>query len=147
MAGSLALLMNLYPSEIVYCMVASHLPDQMEMIGGWRIIGHRTWTHEILLWLLPLLVTQLFPHLIPGAFSIGAENVDYRYVTIRSWVLFLPGLFHLLGDLLTPGGVRFGGHKISLGLFKTGHLLEYVVTGLFVLLAVVHKLSQMHFAF
>ncbi len=141
MAGSLAVLLNLYPLEIAYSVLASHLPDQMEKIAGHRVISHRTWTHEVLLWLFPLLLVQLFPQWLPGQLSLSVGNVTSRYLSFRIWVLFMPGLFHLAGDLFTPGGIRLGGRKMSLKLFKTGDALEYVVTSLFVLLAVLHGLN------
>ena len=138
MAGATAFVMGLHPVEIAYCMAGANLPDQLEKIGRVRIAAHRTWTHELLVWLLPMLLfgTQSDPlsrtiGWIPLPIHL---NVDHS-LTLRAWVLFLPGLLHLAGDVMTPKGVKLAGRKISMRLFSTGQPMEYVVTALFVLLA------------
>lgn len=56
MAGSPAVLLNLYLLEIVCSVIASHLPDQLEKPGRDRIGSHRTWTDQVHVWLLPMLL-------------------------------------------------------------------------------------------
>lgn len=45
--------------------------------------------------------------------------------------LFLGALFHLLGDMLTPGGIPLlpwkNSARLTLSIFKTGSPLEYIV--------------------
>ncbi len=142
-AGSIATFMGLHPAEIAYCMAASGLPDSMEMIGKTRIIAHRTWTHELLLWLAPMAICIMFPHIIPEYLipehlmrSLGGRH---GYLTLRTWVLFLPGALHLVGDVMTPKGIRVAGKNIALGLFSTGQPLEYIIAALFAALAVLYK--------
>jgi len=147
MAGSIALLMDLYPAEIIFCVAAVNFPDQMEMIGKHRIIGHRTWTHEVLLWLVPFLLFLGFPHIwpvIPRVLSIPVTPSLRKFLTIRTAMLFLPGLLHLAGDVLTPRGVKLAGQKVALGLFRTGGPMEYVVTALFVMAAILDKTGWSH---
>lgn len=139
MAGSIATIMNLPPSEIAYCMAAAGLPDSLETIGKVRIIPHRTLTHELLLWLAPLLVCLYFPYIIPQYALHSFGNATHGYLTLRTWVLFLPGVLHLAGDALTPRGIRVAGKDVALKLFSTGQPMEYLVAALFVLLAVLYK--------
>lgn len=137
-AGSIATIMGLHPAEIIYCMAASGLPDQMEMIGRTRIIAHRTWTHELLLWLAPMAICLMFPHIIPE-YIVRSWGASHGYATLRSWVLFLPGALHLVGDVMTPKGIRVAGRNIALGLFSTGQPMEYIIAALFAALAVLYK--------
>ena len=145
MAGSIAVLMDLHPAEILFCMAAANLPDQMEKIGKFRIASHRTWTHELLLWLVPLVLLQFFPGFLPAiprVISLSTSNPDIHQISIfRSGIFFLPGMLHLSGDILTPGGILVAGRKVSMGLFRTGQFAEYLVAGLFVLLAILHKMN------
>ncbi len=138
MAGSCSVLLNLCPVEIAYCMAAAALPDQLEMVGRVRIIAHRTWTHELLVWLIPLIFVMFSSSLPSNSYlSVGLG----RFLTpihFRLWAFFLPGLFHLAGDILTNGGIKVAGSKVSLGLFRTGQPMEYVVTAIFVVLAGTH---------
>ena len=140
MAGSCTVLLNLHPAEILYCMAAAALPDQLEVIGGMRMIAHRTLTHELLLWLIPLLFLLSFSSLLPDSFL--SMHIDRILVPFhfRPWTFFLPGVLHLAGDILTPRGIRIAGRKASLGLFRTGQPTEYVVTAIFVILACTHVL-------
>ena len=145
MAGSIAVLLDLHPAEILYCISAANLPDQMEKIGRFRIASHRTWTHELLLWLTPLILLQLFPTFLPSiprVISLTTSNPSLDQITVfRTGLFFLPGVLHLSGDILTPGGILVAGRKVSLGLFRTGQFTEYLVASLFVLLAILHKMS------
>lgn len=138
MAGSIAIMLHLHPAEIAVCVAGASLPDQMEQIGRVRIIPHRTLTHELLLWLVPLVVFFYFPHLVavvpPKLAPLGALLPGEAY-RVRTGVLFLPGILHLAGDAMTPRGIRVAGQKVSLRLFTTGHPLEYVATAVFVLAA------------
>ena len=134
MAGSCAVLLNLHPAEILCCMATAALPDQLEMVGGMRIIAHRTLTHELLVWLVPFfLVMSFFSHL-PSVY------LDRILVAIhfRPWAFFLPGMLHLAGDILTMGGIKIAGQRVSFGLFRTGQLTEYILTAIFILLACAH---------
>ncbi len=144
MAGSCAVLLNMHPVEIIYCMAAAALPDQLEAPGGERLTAHRTLTHELLLWLVPLVFLRFFSNLIPG--SSVSMLVDRILVPLhfRPWVFFLPGVLHLAGDFLTPGGIPIAGRKIGLGLFRTGRPAEYIVTAVFVLWAFVHMFPRFH---
>ena len=139
MAGSISTMMNLRPSEIVYCTLAATLPDRLESIWGIRIIPHRTLTHEVLLWLAPLLLLRFFPQIIPERIAESIAMPAEKYLAFRMWVLFLPGLLHLAGDFLTPRGIRIAGFKAGLGLFSTGHMMEYVFIGLLILVTVLYK--------
>ncbi len=138
MAGSCSVLLNLFPVEIAYCMATAALPDKLETIGRVRIIAHRTWTHELLVWLVPLILVMFSPSLLPN--SHLSMRLDRFWVPIhfRLWAFFLPGLFHLAGDILTIGGIKVAGSKVSLALFRTGQPMEYVVTAIFVVLAGAH---------
>ena len=132
MAASIAFMMGLYPSEILYCASFAALPDQLEVVWGVRIFAHRTWTHEVLVWLVPLVVFLAFPLVLPGIPRILVPPLEgglREFFTIRTWVLFLPGLLHLAGDVLTPQGIRVATRKAALGLFRTGSAMEYVATG------------------
>lgn len=141
-AGSIAAILGFSPAEIAYCAACSNLPDQLERIGKHQIIKHRTLTHDILFWLVPLVALEVLsrsPGLVSSIFSLSLGTPDGSHFAIRSFVLFLPGLLHLAGDIMTPKGVRVAGRSISLRLFPTGHPLEYIVAGFFVILAVIFK--------
>jgi hypothetical protein len=151
MAGSIAVLMDLHAVEVLYCMAGANLPDQMEKIGRFRIADHRTWTHELLLWLTPLVLLQCFPHFLPAiprVLSLSTPGHALQDVLVfRTGVFFLPGVLHLSGDILTPGGILVAGKKVKMALFRTGQFAEYLVAGLFVLLAILHKMDWMHLIF
>lgn len=49
-----------------------------------------------------------------------------RFV-VRIWKVPLPGVMHLLGDVLTPGGIRFFAAKIRFPLFKIGSVGEWLL--------------------
>ncbi len=117
-------------------MAAAVLPDQLETIGGIRIFAHRALTHELLLWLIPILSLMFLPSFFPGPlFSMHADHISIHF---RYWTFFLPGVLHLAGDILTPGGIQIAGRRVSLGLFRTGQPAEYIVTAIFVVLAGTH---------
>jgi hypothetical protein len=104
-----------------------------------RVFAHRTWTHEVLIWLTPLLVFYACPLLLPGiprVFALPVERGLQEFFMIRTWVLFLPGLLHLAGDILTPKGIRVATLRVALGLFTTGSALEYVATGVLIVAAI-----------
>lgn len=138
MAGSCAILLNMHPAEIIYCSAAAALPDRMETPGGERIAAHRGMTHELLLWLAPLVFLMFFSNLIPASsLSMYADRILVP-LHFRPWAFFLAGALHLAGDFLTPGGIRIAGQKVGLGLFRTGRPAEYIVTALFVFSAFAH---------
>lgn len=161
MAGSIAIMLNLHPAEIAFCMVGASLPDRLETPFGIRIMKHRTVTHELLLWMIPCLFFMLskhFGHFLPGIpreFSVIPSWITsslyrlhispfskeqlYQMLIFHTGILFLPGILHLAGDILTPGGILIAGHRVSIGLFRTGELKEYMVAGLFVALAIISK--------
>ena len=142
MAGSCTVLLNLHPAEILYCMTASALPDQLETIGGMRIMAHRTLTHELLLWLIPLFFLMFFSSLLPDSFlSMHLDRILVSF-HFRYWTFFLPGVLHLSGDILTPGGIQIAGRRVSLGLFRTGQPTEYIVTAIFIVLAGIHMFPR-----
>lgn len=148
MAGSIAVMMDLHLTEIIYCAAAANLPDQLEKIGGHRIMRHRSWTHELFLWLAPLLFLFIYHpgFRIVSLFSaVGSSASSWQLPVFRTWVFFLPGLFHLAGDVMTPRGIQLAGQKISLRLFETGRFMEYLVAGLFVLIAFAQKMEWGHF--
>lgn len=141
-AGSCAVLLNMHFAEVVYCMAAAALPDRLETIGGVRIFAHRTVTHELLLWLIPLLALMLFPRFLPGAWvSIHFDHTLASF-HFRYWTFFLPGVLHLAGDFLTPRGIGIAGQKISLRLFRTGQPTEYLVAAILVVLAGTHLVPR-----
>lgn len=116
LAASVASLLGMTLAEVVYCACLANLPDQMESIGPVRIFRHRAWTHDLALWggacaCLFILATS---HVIPERF------------VVRTWAIPLPGLMHLLGDVLTPRGIPFLGIRIRFGLFKTGSFAEWL---------------------
>jgi hypothetical protein len=133
MAGAIALMMDLRPSEIAYCVAAVNLPDQLETVGRVRVVRHRTWTHELFVWLLPL----VFLRTADGAVFDAATFLSSRHTSlqgvfvIHAWVLLLPCILHLVGDVLTPAGIKIANQKVSLGLFPTGHPLEYLISVIF----------------
>ena len=147
MGVSIAIMMDLNPWEVGLCAFGSNLPDQLEKIGRFRIFGHRALTHELLLWLVPFVTFLLLPVLSkstsgPAGTILPLETVAFtHFLAVRTWVLFLPGLIHLAGDVMTPRGIQVAGRRVSLKLFETGQVLEYLVSALFVGLAVVHKLG------
>ena len=147
MGVSIALMMDLKPLEVGLCALGSNLPDQVEKIGPFRIFGHRALTHELLLWLIPpaafLVVPVLYGSTAGGPVTVPVGDIPgfTHVVALHNWVLFLPGLIHLAGDVMTPRGIQVLGRRVSLRLFETGHMLEYLVAALFVGLAVVHKLG------
>ena len=142
MAGSISFMMGLHPVEILYCVAGANLPDQLEKVGKYRLLGHRTWTHELLLWLLPLLLL-LAPfnaaQVLPRILVFPTKMPLREYLVFRGWVLLLPGIFHLAGDIMTPRGIQIATKKLGLGLFRTGQPVEYLVAGLFALAAICFK--------
>lgn len=122
-------------------MAGAALPDQLEVIGGMRIVAHRTLTHELLLWLIPLLFLMFFSNLLPNSYLLMHVDRIFASFHFRPWTFFLPGVLHLAGDIFTPGGIQIGGRKASLGLFRTGQPTEYIVTAIFVVLACTHLWS------
>ncbi len=122
-------------------MTAAALPNQLEVIGRMRIIAHRTLTHELLLWLVPLFFLMYFSYLIPNSYlSMHVDRILASF-HFRHWTFFLPGVLHLAGDIFTPGGIQIAGRKVSLKLFRTGQPAEYIVTAIFVALACTHLWS------
>ena len=131
-AASTAYLFGLDLAEVVYCACLTNLPDQMETVGPVRLFRHRTWTHDLGLW--GGACTCLF-------FLAMSQAVPERFV-VRIWVVPLPGVMHLLGDVLTPCGIRFLGKKIRFPLFKTGSFGEWLFVALAGLTALLVALSQ-----
>lgn len=138
MAGSCATLLGMHPAEIIYCTAAAALPDRLEAPGGVRLVAHRTVTHDLLLWGAPLLFLMFFSDYVPRSSLSMLLDRMLLPLHFRTWVFFMPGVLHLAGDFLTPGGIRIAGGKIGLGLFRTGDPAEYMVTALFVMLAFLH---------
>lgn len=129
-AASTAALLGLGLAEVVYCAVLANLPDQMETVGPVRLFRHRTWTHDLALW--------------GGAcaclFFLATSHVVSERFVMQIWVIPLPGVMHLLGDVLTPCGIRVLGRKVGFPLFKTGSLGEWLfvsIVGLAALLSCV----------
>ncbi len=140
MAGAVALMMDLRPAEIAYCVIAVNLPDQIEKIGGIRVARHRSWTHELLVWLLLLLCLRAFPGIVfnvPQLMFLPHISIKGAFA-FQAWVLPLPCILHLAGDLLTPAGIKIGSRKVSVGLFPTGHPAEYLASALCVLAAALY---------
>ena len=82
--------------------------------------------------------------LVSVPFGVLAGCLSYRYLSAGWWLtaaVAWPYLSHLLADSLTVGGVPllmpFTRHRFSLGLMKTGHLLERVVVTPLILAAAV----------
>ena len=72
--------------------------------------------------------------LVSVPFGVLAGYLSYHYLSAGWWLIAavaLPYLSHPLADSLTVGGVPllmpFTKRRLSLGLMKTGHLLERVV--------------------
>ncbi len=116
LAASAAILSGMSFAEAFYCACFANLPDQIESVGRVRIFRHRTWTHDLALW--------------GGAcaclFLLAKRGIIPDNIIIRTWAIPLPGVMHILGDILTPGGVRFLGLKICFPLFKTGSVAEWL---------------------
>jgi membrane-bound metal-dependent hydrolase YbcI (DUF457 family) len=134
-AASMASLLGMNVVDVVYCACLANLPDQMETIGRVRIVRHRTLTHDLGLWggacvLLYLLATS---NTIPDRFFVS------------TWAIPLPGVMHLLGDVLTPCGIHFFGTKIRFPLFKTGSLVEWAFVLLIALTALMGAPNLRHF--
>jgi membrane-bound metal-dependent hydrolase YbcI (DUF457 family) len=134
-AASLTTLLGMNLVEVVYCTCLAGLPDQMERIGRVRLFRHRTLTHDLGLWggacvLLYYLVTA---HYLPDR------------LIVSTWALPLPGVMHLLGDVLTPFGINFLGIKIRFPLFKTGSLVEWAFVLLMALTALMGAPNLSHF--
>jgi hypothetical protein len=134
LAASVASLWGMNLAEVIYCALLANLPDQMESIGPIRVFRHRTWTHDLGLWggacaCLFILATS---HALPERYGV------------RLWSIPLPGVMHLFGDVLTPGGIRFLGMRIRCALFKTGSFAEWlfvILVGITALAAIVFRHS------
>lgn len=86
----------------------STAPDWLEgKIGNFRVITHRTITHTLIFWLLPLVA--LFPF-------IGHQNFAVTFIV----GFFIGGLSHCIGDLGTPLGIPIWhpGKRVSINLWS-----------------------------
>jgi len=120
--------------------VASVIPDAIEF-GGMK---HRGFSHSVVLWsVLTVLGFMFLPVVAISDDMIPAMLYPYIKNSLLNPVLdlrFIPagGLFHLIGDAMTPSGVPLFGYeekkkqRIALGLFYTGDTMENIFT-LFVL--------------
>ena len=77
-------------------------------------------------------------------FAVLAGYLSYHYLSAGWWLVAavaLPYLSHLLADSLTHGGVPllmpFTRRRFTLGLMKTGHLLEHLAFTPLIFMAVV----------
>jgi membrane-bound metal-dependent hydrolase YbcI (DUF457 family) len=134
LAASVASLLGMNLAEVIYCACFANLPDQMESVGPFRLFRHRTWTHDIGLWggACACIFVLAILHAVPDRF------------VVRTWTIPLPGVMHLLGDMVTPCGIRFLGTKMGFPLFKTGSSAEWlfvVVVGVSALVAVAYTHS------
>jgi hypothetical protein len=116
LAASVASLAGMNLAEVIYCALFANLPDQMESIGPLKLFRHRTWTHDLGLWggACACIYVLALSHTLP------------ERIVVRPWTIPLPGVMHLLGDVLTPGGIRFLGIRIRFALFKTGSFAEWL---------------------
>lgn len=95
-------------------MMGASAPDYLEVNygphGGRRLITHRTWTHQPLLWLAAT-AALLF---------LYWQRTPYHLFAL-AWLC--SGLLHLSMDLLTPMGIPLGlpwGKRTSVTLYRTG---------------------------
>jgi hypothetical protein len=135
--------------ELAVAMICSAAPDWVEApLGRVRLLGHRGISHELLVWLVPFVALRLllpsaglfrefpippgiwldlprplFQVLPAGILGLGALRIDFPF-----WTVPLGGVLHLLlGDVLTPGGIRlFGFSGVSFSVFRTGSLGEHL---------------------
>ena len=108
------------PAETLYCGALAGLPDRIETLGRIRVLKHRGWSHDLVLW----------GGACVAAFYLSTAGAIPDHIFVRSWVIPLPGLLHLLGDVLTPSGIHFLGLRIRIPLFKTGSAGEVIFVGL-----------------
>ncbi len=137
-SGALAFALGFSPPEVVCISALSTLPDRMESIGPLRILRHRGISHDLALWIFLLLLALLLEvrGIVPRAVLdagilpvIGRLLSAYGFSTFVLSIRAIPlgPLFHLLADMLTPGGVKFAGERIRFPVCRTGHPSEYAV--------------------
>jgi len=145
--GSFLYALGLEPGAIVLGTASAVLPDRIETpfgSGGPRLLKHRGWSHEVMLWLFlcvallargPIISANWLADLLRAGSSAFQGRGNPGALDFPLWAIPLGAMLHLLlGDLLTPRGVTILRKKFSLSLFKTGTWREYVWTGGFVAL-------------
>jgi hypothetical protein len=134
LAASVASIAGLNPVEVLYCGALAGFPDSMETLGRTRVMKHRGWSHDLALWGGVCLAACYLP--VAGSFL--------HHLPMRPWVIPLPGLLHLLGDILTPSGIHFIGTRLRVPLFKTGSTGETLFVALVALGALLNFSGHVH---
>ncbi len=155
-AGSFLYALGLEPGAIALGTASAVLPDRIETPfgpAGLRLLRHRGWSHELMLWLIPCVALLLWNPIISGDWALELlRSVPFPIhglgkvgaLDLPLWAIPLGGVLHLLlGDLLTPGGVTIWGEKFSLNLFRTGTRREYAWTGVFVVLCLCYPMLHL----
>jgi len=115
LGASVAAIAGLPPTAVIIVAASSVLPDAIEL----RIFKHRGWSHG---WWLYAFLTATLLIAAPSAFS--------PYILYVS----LGAAIHLACDSLTMTGIPvepFSDKRFAIRLFKTGDLVEYLITALF----------------
>lgn len=107
-------------SSAIVASAAAVLPDAVEKIGELiRLAKHRETTHNLFYWGIALISFMIIAY-----FTGGETFLDYT-------IIFFMGLMtHLVCDALTVTGIpisRNGEMRITLKLFHTGHIIEYLI--------------------
>ena len=133
---SSALLFNFDIKGVVAAAAGAILPDVIDMtISGknkwlWRKL-HRTISHWWALWVAVICASLMI--------DMGSD-----YVNSTVFCLAIGALTHLACDLLTPMGLPlfnpFKQKAVSLNIFPTGSLREYLFAALFAAGVVLYKL-------
>ncbi|MEJ5300198.1 MAG: hypothetical protein WHS38_04335 [Thermodesulforhabdaceae bacterium] len=122
--------------EALYAFLLGSIPDQIERIGSKRLMAHRSFSHDLGLWIGLILFVLFCPFSPPGLITIPSGYLKGIF-SFRTWVLFLPGLLHCFFDMLTPKGVPFLGVRLSFPILNHGMWKEYLLSWSFLFVGVV----------
>ena len=98
----------------------SIFPDIIEGSPQWRLVKHRGWSHNVILWILLCAFLGILAWNIPRA----------RTVLI---VMIIGSFSHIICDAITITGVPIWENRyVALGLFRMGSPVEYLLAFLVV---------------
>jgi membrane-bound metal-dependent hydrolase YbcI (DUF457 family) len=119
--------------------VGAVLPDRIEFILPW--LKHRGNSHALALWIVLITILALANGL-SGQIGAGAQEV-YQ-MTYYLFAVAIGGLLHILEDMCSVSGIPLlptfltptqKPPTLKVPLYKTGHLSEYIVAGVILLVS------------
>jgi membrane-bound metal-dependent hydrolase YbcI (DUF457 family) len=114
--------------------VGAVLPDRIEFMLPW--LKHRGNSHALALWILLVAIVAIA---YASSTQIGFKNEAWNQMTYYGFAVVIGAIFHLLEDMCSVSGIPLlptwlhPGQKaptITVPLYKTGTISEYIVAGI-----------------